>query len=85
MNEYLELFLKGFVATLPSIVAATGIIVNNVSSTARQRREREAKYKIELIEQIYAQYHDIINDFLVLRASKKTVAVDTGRDCMQGN
>ena len=76
MREYLMLFLKGLVVALPSIVAAIGIIINNLRSSSRQRRERVAKYKLDLIEQTYSKYNELCNQFIEFRASFRLKLMD---------
>lgn len=78
--RYVKLFFNGLVVALPSIIAAVGIIVNNVRSSARQRKDRKIKYKLDLIEKVYATYSGISNQYISLQTSIPTRLIDIQKE-----
>lgn len=69
MNTYINLFLKGAVASLPSIIAAVGILINNNRASARQKNDRNIKMKIDLLERIYGTFIDINDSYIDIMSS----------------
>ena len=69
MNNFLNLFLSGTVVSLPSILAAAGILINNSRASSRQKSDRSIKMKLELLEGIYSNFDDISDKFLLTMSS----------------
>ena len=64
MEDFWKLFFSGAVASLPSIIAAIGIIVNNWRASSRQKKDRSIKLKTDLIEKVYEEYNSLANNYL---------------------
>jgi len=69
MNNFLNLFLSGTVVSLPSIIAAAGILINNSRASSRQKSDRSIKMKLELLEGIYSNFDDISDKFVLTMSS----------------
>ena len=51
--QYSKIFLSGLVASLPSIIAAMGIIINNRRATVRMKDDRKKSFKLGILEEVY--------------------------------
>lgn len=69
MNNFLNLFLSGTVVSLPSIIAAFGILINNCRASSRQKSDRSIKMKIEILESIYRDYDEISDNYILIMSS----------------
>ena len=72
MNKYLQLFFSGAVASLPSIIAACGIVINNHRASLRQKRDRNIKLELDIIEDIYEKYDVIRKEYIDIMSSTRT-------------
>ena len=70
------MLIDGTVTSLPSIVAAIGIIVNNLRASSRQKLDRRIKYDIDLIETICNKYDEVSNEFIILMSEVETRLYD---------
>ena len=69
MSRYIQMFIDGTVITLPSIVAAIGIIVNNIKASSRQKRDRSIGFDLELIEALYERYDNVSKEYIEIVSS----------------
>lgn len=69
MNEYIIIFLKGAVASLPSIVAVVGIVINNTRASSRQNKDRNIRIKMDLVNDIYKFYNDLSKKYIEMISS----------------
>ena len=71
MKQLVSIFMSGAIASLPSIIAALGIIINNNRASARQRKDRSIKIQLDIIEDIYKKFNEISNEYITMAPSVK--------------
>lgn len=62
--NYGHIFMSGLIASLPSIVAVIGIIVNNKKAESRQISEKRNSVKLAVLEEIYSDYNKLSDDLI---------------------
>ena len=54
--QYSKIFLSGLVVSLPSIIAAMGIIINNRRATVRMKDDRKKSFKLGILVQQFSHW-----------------------------
>lgn len=72
MNDYISAFVQGLVASLPSIIAVVSLLVNNAKADSRQRKDKEKSFELSLIESMYTEYNDIVNQYIGIITESRT-------------
>ena len=67
--QYSKIFLSGLVASLPSIIAAMGIIINNRRATVRMKDDRKKSFKLGILEEVYKQYDECAREYINIVSS----------------
>lgn len=69
MDSFFDSFLKGLFSALPAIIAAMGIVINNLRASARNKKDRSIKKKIDIVDEIYNEFIEITKKYIYLSAS----------------
>lgn len=72
MNDYISAFVQGLVASLPSIIAVVSLLVNNAKADSRQLKDKEKSFELSLIESMYTEYNDIVNQYIGIITESRT-------------
>ena len=67
--QYSKIFLSGLVVSLPSIIAAMGIIINNRRATVRMKDDRKKSFKLGILEEVYKQYDECAREYINIVSS----------------
>lgn len=83
MNYIIDFFKNGMAISLSAVIALFGILVNNMRATARQKKDRNIKMKVELLERIYSTYDDISDNYIEIQASLDSRLFDIQHEILE--